>query len=251
VVVPPNTFTVGAVSFTSDSRNGQGHAAVHAAVSNNTVGELQIFQAWRADGPFVLTHKVTTALEAVSGLHTAEIIAPVSRRFVRVTFIPAAAPPGLGAAFEIGFYFEPRADSGSEAIAGGAAVDIIPDQVTVIGNKQIQTVEALPLLASSASFDGGEKDNIDFEAMSVSLTVSSTLGTTINVKFQQRASGADTFRDTDVIAVAVPAGGAPGPLVNFDRVWSISRRFGRIRVENTGANVLVTAECIVVQKAIS
>jgi hypothetical protein len=168
-----------------------------------------------------------------------------------VTFIPAAAPPGLGESFEIGFYFEPRADSGSEAIAGGAAVDIIPDQVTVIGNKQIQTVEAIPLLAAAASFDGSTQDSINFEAFSASLTVSSTLGTEVTVRFQQKATVPDTFRNTDVIVIPVPAGGAPGPLVNFDRVWSISREFVRIQVENTGVNPLVTAELVTMRKAIS
>lgn len=123
--------------------------------------------------------------------------------------------------------------------------------IAVDGNEQIQTVEAIGLLAGGAAFDGASKDNINHEAMSASLTVSSTLGTTVTVRFQQRATGADTFRDADVASFAVPAGGAPGPLVNFDRVWSVTRRFGRIRVENTGANPLTTAELVVMQKPIS
>lgn len=156
VVVPPNTFTVGAVSFTSDSRNGQGHAAVHAAVSNNTVGDLRILQAWRSTGPFVLTHKVTTALDAISGLQTGELIVPVTRRFVKVAFIPAGAGT-LGADFEIGFYFEPRSDSTSEGIAGGVVAPVsaaaVPNRgsfatgqqnVTVAGTAQNMASQVIP-----------------------------------------------------------------------------------------------------------
>ncbi|MGI0149199.1 MAG: hypothetical protein ACREDF_06680, partial [Thermoplasmata archaeon] len=97
-------------------------------------------------------------------------------------------------------------------------------------------------------FDGSEQDSIDHEAFSASLTVASTLGTTIVVRFQQRATGAATFRNADSITLPVPVGGA---LVNFDRVWSVSRRFVRIQVENTGANPLTTAELVVMQKPIS
>lgn len=125
----------------------------------------------------------------------------------------------------------------------------VPIPALITGNRQIQTVEALPLLAPAAVFDGASKDNIDYESMSASLTLASTLGTTVAIRFQQRATGADVFRSADVVVgVVVPVGGA---LVNFDRVWSISRQFGRVQVENTGVNALTTAELVVVQKAIS
>jgi hypothetical protein len=121
-LTPPNDYVVGDPSFTGPIRDGQGHAAVHIGVSNNTSGTLRLLQAWRSTGPFVQTVSVITALDPVTGLFTAEIVSQVTRRFIKVIF--EAPAPGLGAAFEVGGYFEPRSDSDVVTTAGG--VPIVP-----------------------------------------------------------------------------------------------------------------------------
>lgn len=118
----------------------------------------------------------------------------------------------------------------------------------ILGNRQVQTVEAIGLLAALATFDGSTQDSIDHEAFSASLTVASALGTTVVIRFQQRAAAPDTFRTADEMTLAVPAGGA---LVNFDRVWSVTRQFVRAQVENTGANPLTVAELVTMRKPVS
>lgn len=244
VLTPPNSFTVGAASFTSAIRDGKGHAEYHVGVVNDTAFTLQIQHAWLSTGQFTEDQTIASVADPVTGKQVAEIIAPVTKRFIKV--VVTAPAPGLGANFEAGIYFQPRASGGVIASGGGGGG--VAASVTVIGNQQVQTVEALPLLAGGASFDGVEKDNLNFEAMSASLTLASGAGTTIVVKFQQSATSGGTKRDADSITLAIPAGGA---LVNFDRVWSATRRFGRIRVENTGAGALTTAELVVMQKPIS
>jgi hypothetical protein len=57
------------------------------------------------------------ALDPVSGLFTAEIECPIIRKYVQV--VVDAAAPGLGADFEIGGYFLPRADSPLLVSSGG------------------------------------------------------------------------------------------------------------------------------------
>lgn len=200
VVLPPNAFTVGGTSFTSDSRNGQGHAALHAAVSNNTVGDIQILQAWRSAGPFVLTHKVTTALDAISGFQTGELIVPVTRRFVKVAFVPAGAGT-LGADFELGFYFEPRSDSTAEAVSGGAAVPIsgssnaVPNRatfatgqkdVTAAGTGENLIAQAIPdgfsVVIKAKNTNTGRIRVGNSKANAESTTVAFTLGSSQDVK---------------------------------------------------------------------
>ncbi len=222
----------------------QGYGSVKFLITSSQAMRLRVEQAPTGDGPWTETDRADSVL-STSG--TGQVICasigpcgPYARAFV----------DNIGAATATDFEFTALGHPIGEGVVGGSSGGVASN-VSIVGNGQVQTVEALPLLAGGVSFDGGSKDNINFEAMSVSLTVSSTLGTTVVVKFQQRASGADTFRDADSITVPVPAGGAPGPLVNFDRVWSVTRRFGRIRVENTGANPLTVAECVVVQKPIS
>lgn len=245
VLSPPNDFTLGAASFTSAIRDGRGHAEYHVGVVNANPFTLQVQHSWRSTGAFTEDQTVASVVDPVTGKSVAEIVAPVTKRFIKVLVsVPA---PGLAADFEAGIYFQPRA-SGPVTLSGGggggAAVT-----ATIVANQQVQTVEALPLLASLASFNGSEQDSINFEAFSASLTLASTLGTTVTIRFQERASGAATFRDADVISgLVIPVGGA---LINLDRVWSVTRRFVRIRVENTGANALTTAELVTMRKPIS
>lgn len=116
-LTPPNTFTPGATSFTGPIRDGKGHSAIHVGATNDTVFTLQILQAWRSTGPFVLVAQQTSAVDPVSGFHTVEIECPILRKYVKV--VVSAAAPGLGANFEVGAYFLPRADSPLLTSAGG------------------------------------------------------------------------------------------------------------------------------------
>jgi hypothetical protein len=116
-LTPPNTFVPGATSFTGPIRDGKGHSAIHVGVSNNTPFTVNILQAWRTTGPFVMVVSQSAALDPISGLYTVEIECPIVRKYVQVTVdVPA---PGLGADFEIGGYFLPRADSPLLVSSGG------------------------------------------------------------------------------------------------------------------------------------
>jgi hypothetical protein len=116
-LTPPNTFTPGATSFIGPIRDGKGHSAIHVGASNDTAFTLQILQAWRTTGPFVLVASQAAAIDPVSGLFTAEIECPILRKYTQVTI--AAPAPGLGVNFEVGAYFLPRADSPLLTSAGG------------------------------------------------------------------------------------------------------------------------------------
>src|SRR6185369_11122780 len=145
IVEPPNTFAEGDSDFTTAVRDGKGHAALHAGVLNDSAGRLEILQAWRDTGPFAVLFSKSTTADAESGLFTVDMTVPVVRRYVKVRFTPTAAPPGLGANFELGAYFLPRADStpfesesgGSVVIevAGspGSTIEADPDTVVGIG----------------------------------------------------------------------------------------------------------------------
>jgi hypothetical protein len=116
VVVPPNSFTVGQVNFTTTpGRDGKGHASIHAALTNDTAGTLIIFQAWQASGNYVQTDSIATIADpGGSGLQIADLMVPVRRRFFKVQFVGA-----LGANFELGVYLMPRADSASASASAG------------------------------------------------------------------------------------------------------------------------------------
>jgi hypothetical protein len=241
VLAPPNTFIVGAASFTSAIRDGKGHSEYHVAAVNATAFTLQVQHSWRSSGVFTEDQVVSSIVDPVSGKHVAEIIAPVTKRFIKVVVKDVL----LAADFELGVYFQPRA-SGTVALGGGGGSGA---SVTVVGNQQIQVVEAIPLLAGGATFISSNRDCLNYEAFSASITLGSTLGTTVTIRFTQGDTILAIFREADVIAgLVIPVGGA---LVNFDRVWSVTRRIVRVHVENTGANALTTAECVTMQKPIS
>lgn len=226
---------------------GQGYNALVGLSVSDQSGTLEVLGAPEVtvDGvkqPGTFVTLTTLATEVISGQQVVNPDEEVRADYVKLRYTNGAAGQGL---WDRSFRMVP--------IFGFKRVEIVNEgvgaNVDVVGNGQVQTVEAITLLAAAAVFNGESKDNINYEAMSASLTVASTLGTTVTVRFQQRAIDSDTFRDTDVISgIAVPVGGA---LVNFDRVWSVSRRFGRIQVENTGVNPLTTAELVVMQKPIS
>jgi hypothetical protein len=116
-LTPPNTFVAGATSFTGPIRDGKGHSALHVGSSNNTAHTVKILQAWRSTGPFVTVATQAAALDPVSGLFTAEMECPIIRKYIQVVI--DAPAPGLGADFEVGGYFLPRADSPFLASSGG------------------------------------------------------------------------------------------------------------------------------------
>jgi len=117
-LTPPNAYVGGATSFTGPIRDGKGHSAIHAGSSNNTAHTLRVLQAWRSTGPFVLVAEQAAALDPISGFFTANIECPIVRKYTQV--VVAAPAPGLGADFEVGGYFVPRADS-PVLSSGGAA----------------------------------------------------------------------------------------------------------------------------------
>lgn len=140
-LTPPNTFVEGASDFIGPVRDGKGHAAIHVGVSNDTAGELSVLQAWQSTGPFVEVFAKNTTADAVSGLFTMDMTVPVIRRFVKIVFTPAADPPGLGANFELGAYFIPRADSGVfESSSGGAVVVVVQGDPGTVIDAAVDTV---------------------------------------------------------------------------------------------------------------
>jgi hypothetical protein len=120
ILTPPNTFTIGAASFSGPIRDGKGHSEVHAAVNNGLVpGTLRVMQAWLSAGPYVQVASVATSLDPIAAIQKADIVVPVVRRFVFILFSPTS-PPGLDAAFQLGSYFQPRSSpDGFPAAAGG------------------------------------------------------------------------------------------------------------------------------------
>lgn len=117
-LTPPNLYTPGDTLFTGPIRDGKGHAAIHIGTTNQTVHTVKVLQAWRAAGPFVQVMAQVSALDPVTILHTTEIECPIIRKFVMVVIDTPA--PGMGADFEVGAYFVPRADSPGLSSSGGA-----------------------------------------------------------------------------------------------------------------------------------
>ena len=123
VAAPPNAYTGGAPSFESSIRDGKGHAEYHIAVVNNTAFVLQIQHAWLSSGIFTEDQTISSVLDPVSGMHVAEIIAPITKRFLKA--VVTAPVPGLGASFEFGMYFQPRSSGGVITSGGGGGGPIV------------------------------------------------------------------------------------------------------------------------------
>lgn len=94
-------------------RDGQGHGSFHVGVSNDTTGTLRIFQGWTTT-TMELVESVSTVADPISGRFTADIVVPVTRKFVRAAFVGT-----VGANYELGSYLLPRASIQFEQ-AGGA-----------------------------------------------------------------------------------------------------------------------------------
>ncbi len=148
---PPIPFTGGAASYTSTTRDAKGHAALHAGVTNNTPGTLQVLQAWQKTGTFEQVASIVTALDPASGLYTADISVAIYRRYVKLVFTPAAAPPGLGADFELGAYFQPRADTAQVTNSGGGGGSAVPNRSTWAA---IKKTVAIPGTAEQVTAQG-------------------------------------------------------------------------------------------------
>lgn len=129
-IAPPLDFTPGAASYTSSKRNAKGHASLHVGVTNDTAGTLQILQAWQKNGTYEQVGSFPTAADPASGYQTLDVVIPIYRKYVKVIFTPAASPPGLGANFEIGAYFQPRADSAAAGGSGGGTSQAVPNRAT-------------------------------------------------------------------------------------------------------------------------
>lgn len=150
---PPLDFTVGADEYVSTTRDAKGHASLHAGVTNNTAGTLKVLQAWQKTGTYEQVASIATAADPESGLQTADIVCPIYRRYVKLVFTPAADPPGLGADFELGAYFQPRADTAASSGSGGGGSTAVPNRATwaaikktvaIPGTAEQVTAQAVP-----------------------------------------------------------------------------------------------------------
>lgn len=107
IIEPPNLFAPAATSFVSAIRDGKGHSEYHVAAANTTAFTLKILHSWRSTGPFTQDQSIAAVVDPETGLFVAEIIAPISKRYIRI--VVDAPAPGLDATdFEVGGYFLPR-----------------------------------------------------------------------------------------------------------------------------------------------
>lgn len=241
---PPNSFSTGDPSFATKVRDGKGHAAIHASVSNNTPGLLEVRMAWRSTGPFVRVYEQATAVDPVTGLSTAEISCPVIRRYIQVVFTPPA--PGLGIDFEMGAYFLPRADSPCFEISGGVPA---PPSSIITGITQVQNIETVVPLAAGATFVGAARNCINFESFGISVFLDPAAGVAISATalVENSSDGGATFRQVD----STPLVGAVDATVQLNRVYSVTRQHYRVSITNNdGVNAMDATELISMQKPI-
>lgn len=100
--VPPNTFTIGAASYSSVIRNLRGLGCIRAAVVNDTTGTLQVITSWRVGGAYSIAKSMTTTLDALSGYYVNDALVPVAKPFTYLKFVGT-----LGTNFELGGYATP------------------------------------------------------------------------------------------------------------------------------------------------
>lgn len=240
VLEPPNLYTVGSTSFISSIRDGRGHSEYHVAIVNNNAFTLQIRHSWRTTGAFTEDQTIASVVDPVTGLHVAEIVSPVVKRYLRA-YVTGTV---LGAAFECGWYFQPRASGPTvtSGAAGGGA------DITIIGNRQAQTVETTVPLAAAAVFDGAAHDCINYEGFAASLhLIGGAVGTVVQLALEARDSAAATWRVVETHNIVIGA----GALVWFSRVWATIRRFQRVELVNTTANALAETELVTLRKPVA
>jgi hypothetical protein len=182
---PPFTFTEGAAVFNTSVRDGKGHSALHVNALNNTAGTLLVLMSNRSGGPFVIVATQPTALDAESSLHSIDITVPMYRRFVKLRFVGT-----LGADFEMGAYFLPRADVFPLSTSGGGTGGSpVPNRSSfTTAQKDVTTAgtgEQLPSIAIPNGFavvikakdtNGGRIQVGNSKANSESTSVSFSLG---------------------------------------------------------------------------
>lgn len=242
VMEPSNTYSIGAVLFESAIRDGRGHSEYHVAVVNDNAFTLTVIHSWRPAGVWTRDQAVVSQLDPESGMHVAEIIAPIQKRYLKVRVdMPA---PGAGAHFEVGWYFQPRA-SGPVVTSEGGEI------VTIGGNQQVQTIETTAALAAGATFNGAEHDCLNFESFGISVYAErGAADTALTITVQQRAAQAgagSTWRPLDTITLNLIG---VGDTDRADRVYSVTRRFVRLVLTN-GAGAITTIEAISLRKPIA
>lgn len=250
VTTPPNTFAVGASTFTSGIRDGKGHSEYHVGVVNDTAFSLQVQHSWRTTGSFTEDQTIASVLDPVSGLHIAEIIAPVTKKYIKALVTVGGA--GLGANFEIGIYFLPRASgpvvTSGPGGGGGAST-------TIVGITQVQNVETVDPLAASGSFVGAARNCLNYESFGISVYLASDVaGVAIDATaFVENSADGVTWRIVDTILLTGPAPVAPALAdpITLNRVYSVCRQYYRVSIENNdGTNALSATEVISMQKPV-
>lgn len=152
------SFTEGAASYTSDVRDGRGHAEYHLSVINDNSFTLSIQHSGRnVAADFTRDQLISSTLDAVSGYHFVDITAPVTKRFMK--FVVTGT---LGAAFDVAWYFQPRASGpptklGSDglrriavdALVGGISLDEDTDDDSIASGQTL-----LATINLNQQFDG-------------------------------------------------------------------------------------------------
>lgn len=243
VTEPPNTYVVGDGSFTSAIRDGKGHAEYHVGVVNGTAFTVQVQHSWRSTGVFTEDQSVSSVLDPVSGLHVVDIVAPVTKRYLKV--VVTAPAPGLDADFEFGFYFQPRASGPiSTSAAGGGG----GSNVAITGVTQVQNIETVTPLGAGGTVSGASRDCLSYESFGVSVFLDPDAGQALNCTLLvENSSDGVTWRTVDSVTLA----GAADATVVLNRVYSVCRRYYRASLTNNDAlNALDATELNTMMKPI-
>jgi len=105
---PPNTFIVGDPSYTTLVKDAKGYNTIRTAANNGPGSpfQLHVLEAWLVAGPYIEVVGAFSIVDPLTGLDAVDLVAPVSRKFVKVT-VNALGAPFLTASFELGAYFKP------------------------------------------------------------------------------------------------------------------------------------------------
>lgn len=240
-VEPPNSYTPGDLFYTSAIRDGKGHAEYHIAVVNDNPFTLQVQHSWQTVGTWTEDHTIASVVDPVSGLNVAEIVAPVTKRYVRAHIVGTI----LGPNFEVGWYFLPRA-SGPTTTSGGSGGG---STMTVVGNQQVPYIETETAILGSATFASAFRDCLNYEAYGISIFLQrGAADATLDIYVEHSKDGATNIRQVETISVSLTAA---NPTFKLDRVYSATRRWYRVRIVNNSANALGATDVLVMLKPIS
>lgn len=133
---PPNTYDAGVdTTYQTAIVKAIGHSEIHAAAVNNTSGKIQILHAWLPAGPWTQAAEVFTAVDPISGYHTASVKKSVLKTYARVKFI---ADGVLGANFELGAFLQPRASGDPASFSGSVSLE----GTVTLANRETAVVNA-------------------------------------------------------------------------------------------------------------